>query len=488
MLEIQSVATDVRLNAITIRAAPEVVRLAERVINVADKARGEVMLNIEILEVNRRLLRDYGISLSDYTVTQSLAQGEQGISVNALRFINAADWFVTLPSIRYRLFKESGDFKLVASPDLRVTEGELASLVIGEQVPIVTTTYNPGQLAGNQVVPIRSTVYRDVGIVLSVRARVHNNDEVTLDLTIEVSAVTGTSTIEDLPIFATRNVASVMRLRDGETNVLAGLLQDTERSSLTGIPGLSDIPILGALFGAHTDEITQTDVIMSITPHILRAPDITLDDLVTTYVGTAAAISIAPVAGDGAVGATPQPSRPSQPGLGTVGQPIPEEQAATSGASEQELVGVTRVSLEPGRITVQPGEEFVLDVQVDGAAALFSADLRVSFDPVALEYAHAASGPLLGQEDAQTAFQAAPLAPGSVGAGITRIGDVGGIVGSGKLMSLTFRALAPGSAVIEIGPASLRTSDGTVIPVTLRGVTVEIMPENHREEDRRAPR
>jgi len=251
------------MNTITIRDTPPVVELAERIVAVADKSRGEVLLDIEILEVSKRLLREYGISLTDYGVTQSLRQGsgaeggQSGISVNRLRFLTAADWFVTIPSIRYKLFKESGDFKLVADPQLRLTEGEAASLVIGQEVPIVTTTFSTGQLVGNQVVPIRSTTYRDVGIVIGASVRVHHNAEVTIELEIEVSQVIGQSSIEDLPIFATRSVSSVVRLKDGETNILAGLLRDDERKDLEGVMGLADIPVLGRLFSKTETQIEQ---------------------------------------------------------------------------------------------------------------------------------------------------------------------------------------------------------------------------------------
>jgi len=469
LLEINFVSEDVELNSVTVRAAPEEVTLAERIVEAADKSPGEVMLEIEILEVNRRLMREYGISLSQYEVTQRLAQGEGGISVNDLRFIDASDWFVTLPSIRYRLFKESGDFKLVAHPNVRLTEGEEASLVIGEEVPIVSTTFNPTQLSGNQVVPIRSTTFRDVGIVLGVSSRVHHNDEVTLNLDIEVSSIAGTSTIEDLPIFATRRVGSVLRLRDGETNVLAGLLRDDERTSLRGIPGLADLPLLGEIFAENMDEVSQTDVILSITPHILRAPDITLDDLASAYVGTAMNITGPDSAGTASSSGPGQPPPVPPSEGGEPGQQEPDADPATV-----EPAGPARVTLAPASVTVRRGDEFGLEVLVEDAQDVFAADLQLGFDPAILEYSDAEQGALLERDGADVAFQARPLDEAGVSVGTSRIGTTTGVSGSGPLMTVYFRAIAPGSTDIEISSGVLRGPEGNAVPVELEGAAVEV--------------
>lgn len=490
LLEIQFVVQDPELNTVTVRAPPEVVALAERIVDATDKSPGEVMLEIEILEVNRRLLREYGISLSQYDVTQSLAQGDGGISVNDLRFINASDWFVTLPSIRYRLFKESGDFKLVADPHVRLTEGEEASLVIGEEVPIVTTTFNPTQLSGNQVVPIRSTQFRDVGIVLGVGARVHHNNEVTLDLEIEVSSIAGTSTVENLPIFATRRVGSVLRLGDGETNVLAGLLRDDERTSLTGVPGLSDLPLLGEIFAENMDEVTQTDVILSITPHILRAPDITLDDLASSYVGTGAVIS-GPGQPQAAPDAGPEPGQSPAEAADTIGADPPAAGRGDPGGSgppsadapdlEHQVGQPASVSLAPASFTVQTGDEFAVEIRADDARQLFAADLQLGFDPAVLEYSAAEEGVLLTRDGAQVAFRARPSGESGVGVGISRMGTSSGVSGSGALVTVYFRAIAPGSTSIEIDSGTLRTPEGDPSPAELAGAAVEVRPAGLEE-------
>jgi general secretion pathway protein D len=465
LLQARAVAENTEMNTITIRDTPPVVELAERIVSVADKSRGEVLLDIEILEVSRRLMREYGISLSDYGINQSLRQGsgeeggQSGISVNRLRYLTAADWFVTIPSIRYKLFKETGDFKLVADPQMRLTEGEAGSLVIGQEVPIVTTTFSTGQLVGNQVVPIRSTTYRDVGIVIGASARVHHNDEVTIELEVEVSQVIGESSIEDLPIFATRTVSSVVRLKDGETNILAGLLRDDERQGLKGVLGLADIPVLGKLFSDNETSVEQVDVIMSITPHILRNSDITGADLASLYVGTELVVGgsgVSAIGGD--VSAIPGPGAAAGPALEQ--EEGPEE--------------AVNLAFQPSQVDVTLGEEFTIDLVVEGVSDLFSAGVQLSFDSSILEYVDSDRGGFLSSDGADATFTAAPSGAGGVATGMSRIGNVGGLAGSGPLGTFTFRAVGEGQTSISISAGTLRGLDGRPMPVQFQTAQVSV--------------
>lgn len=455
LLQARAVAEDPALNTVTIRDTPELVTIAERIVESADKARGEVLLDIEILEVNRRVLREYGVSLSEYSVTQSLRQGEQGISLNRLRFLNATDWFFSIPSVRYRLFKDRGDFKMVADPQLRLVEGEDTNLLIGEQVPIVTTTFSPGQLTGNQVVPIRSTQYRDVGIVIGARTRVHHNDEVTLRLEVEVSSIAGTSSIENLPIFGTRTVQSVIRLKDGETNILAGLLRDDERTSLQGIPGLSDIPVLGKLFASNRDEVSQTDVILSITPHILRTADIRTADLEAAYVGT-----------EGNLGG----------GLGGAGRE-PRDITARRVEPQDEAQEPVYLWMEPDDHVVQVGDQFAIDVEIEDAVDVASVGLRLTYDPNVVELVSVEEGEFLGRDGAQTSFQSASAGAGATAIGATRVGDVPGVSGTGVLVRLLFQAVSPGFTEVEISTAAVRNPAGRSLPVEPDWADVEVEGE-----------
>lgn len=448
LLQTQRVSINPDLNTVTLRDSAAVVAQADRIVSMVDKARGEVLLDIEILEANRRVLREYGISLEPSSeITQSLAQGEegQGISLQRLRYINANDWFVTVPSIRYRLFKESGDFKLVADPQLRLTEGQEAALLIGNEVPVVITTFNPTQLAGNQVVPIRSTDYRDVGISVDALTRVHHNEEVTLELSVEVSSIAGTG-IENLPIFGTRQISTVTRLRDGETHVLAGLLRDDERTSLTGIPGLSDLPLIGRLFGSTSTEVEQNDVIMTITPHILRAADLEMEDLEALYIG--------------------RQNSPDLDGLSRSGTPEVQTEPAESAAP----AGGALLALVPASETIGTGEELVIALEVEGLTDARAVTLRLQYDAESFSFVGTTPGRLL-QEVGRIMPDPTFDANGSL---VWTLSDAEGLRGTGRLGELRFRALAkPGLSTFALD-SEISGADAERLPSRDLGAVVGI--------------
>lgn len=458
ILRSQSVMENTELNTVTIRDTPEVVRVAERIVNANDKPGGEVLLEIEVLEVNRSALQEFGaFFLPSLGGQVSVAQGQSGISLADLGNLSNEDLFVTLPSIRYQLFKTRSDFKLIAQPQLRITEGEPTSLLIGQEVPVVTTTFNPQQTSGGDVIPVSSTTYRDVGIVISAQPRVHHNDEVTLQLDVEVSAVSGQTGVQNQPIFSSRRITANVRLRDGETNLLAGLLRDDERLAKDGIPWLMDLPVLGNLFSQTREEVEQTDVVMSITPHILRGSQITDEDLETVYVGTEANVGGGLGAGAAARARPGRPTQPTQPGAAE-----PPQTPAS-------------LALLPARHVVDVGEQIALDVAVEGAVDLNSAGLQVRFDPSLLEFVDAFEGGLLRQGGVETSFQASQSG-NRVQVGMARIGaeDPSGVRGSGSLLTLVFRATAPGSGEIRIDQAALRDAQGRPLPVEMRGATVTV--------------
>jgi general secretion pathway protein D len=310
LIDARKIATNEQLNAIILRDTADKVKVAERIIEANDKSKAEVVVDIELLQINTQRLRDLGVSLSSYSVGQQLsfpsttatssgAAGgtattttttPSGVSLSNLRFINQSNWFLTLPSFVYNFIKQNTDAQLLAKPQLRISEGEKANLVIGDRVPIPLTTFNT-QNAGatGGIVPITSFQYQDVGIKIEIEPRVHHNQEVTLKLKIEVSNLNGSvsgSNGDSQPIIGTRMIDSVIRLQDGETNFLAGLIRTDESNTDKGFPGLSEIPIIGRLFSDKNTQGSRTDVILTLTPHIVRNAEITAEDLLPIWVGT----------------------------------------------------------------------------------------------------------------------------------------------------------------------------------------------------------
>jgi len=296
LIDARKIATNEQLNAIILRDTADKVKVAEKIIQANDKAKAEVVVDVELLQINTARMRKLGMSLSDYSIGQRLDFGggssTAGASVRLsdLQFINQSNWILNLPSFVYDFLKTNTDAQLLAKPQLRITDGEKASLVIGDRVPIPLTTFNTQNAGGaGGVVPITSFQYQDVGIRIDMEPRVHHNREVTLKIKVEVSNVNGQvpgSGGQSQPIIGTRTIDSTIRLQDGETNFLAGLIRSDESSSDSGIPGLSDIPLLGRLFSRKNTEAQRTDVILTLTPHIIRNAQITEDDLKPIWVGT----------------------------------------------------------------------------------------------------------------------------------------------------------------------------------------------------------
>lgn len=306
LIDARKIATNEQLNAIILRDTADKVKVAERIIQANDKSKAEVVVDVELLQINSGRLRDLGVSLTNYAVTQSLDFGQttggtgtpptapSGIRLSDLEFLNQSNWLLTIPNFIYTFIKTSTDAQLLAKPQLRITEGEKASLVIGDRRPIPLTTFNT-QNAGSTggIVPITSFQYQDVGIRIDIEPRVHHNQEVTLKIKVEVSNVNGavSSPSGDQPIIGTRTIDSVIRLQDGETNFLAGLIRTDESNNDQGVPGLSDIPLIGRLFSKKRSEGQRTDVILTLTPHIIRNAEITQEDLDPIWVGTEANIT-----------------------------------------------------------------------------------------------------------------------------------------------------------------------------------------------------
>ncbi len=286
----KNVAANEQLNAIIMRDTADKVKVAEKIISANDKARAEVVVDVELMQVNSNKLRDLGLSLSSYSVGFGIDLGEGASThVQDLTNLTQNDWVVTVPSFIVDFVKADADAQLLAKPQLRISEGEKANLHIGDKVPIPVTTFNTGQTVGGNIVPVTSFQYQDIGIKIDLEPRVHHNDQVTLKIKVEVSNISGTvqgTGGQEQPIIGTRTFDSVIRLQDGETNFLAGLIRTDEAMSEQGIPGLSDIPIIGRLFSNKSTQDQRTDVVLTITPHIIRRADITEEDLLPIWAGT----------------------------------------------------------------------------------------------------------------------------------------------------------------------------------------------------------
>jgi len=311
------------------------VSIFERIIQQNDKPRAEIVVDIEIMEVNRARVKSYGLNLSEYalggifspevspssvttpststtttggvtnpitnqptTTTTTTAgkstppsqvQSPPPFNLNTItRGITTADFYTAVPTAIVKFLESDINTKLVAKPQLRGAEGTKLTFKVGDQIPVISTSYLPIAGGGAGTNPLSSYNYKDVGVTVEITPRVTLEGEILLDVNIINNSRGSDVNIGgvNIPSFGNREVNTRLRLRDGESNLLAGLLREDERKSLTGFPGAIHVPVLQQLFSQNDEQITQTDVIMLLTPHVVRSPEITEADLRPIFIGS----------------------------------------------------------------------------------------------------------------------------------------------------------------------------------------------------------
>jgi general secretion pathway protein D len=353
-------------NTITVRGTAAMVDVIERVIRANDKPRAEVVIDVQILEVNRNRTKEFGLNLSNYalglTFSPEVAPPNTGnppvpptapppFNLNTIsQGISTADFYLTVPTAAVRFLESDIRTKQIAKPQLRGAEGQEMTLNLGEEIPVVSTVFGQAAAGGFASIPQSSFTYRPVGVNIAMTPRVTYEGEIILDLTVENSTISVAG--QDVPSFGSRKVKTKLRLREGESNLLAGLLKDEERRSLTGLPGTLQVPVLRSLFGANQNTINQTDIVMLLTPHVVRTHELVAEDLAPIYIGTQQNVGLsgpppliaplpaeepAPAAAPTGVipgAAPPGPARPpvgAQPGVPPTNPPVPPGMSPTPG-------------------------------------------------------------------------------------------------------------------------------------------------------------
>ncbi len=293
-------------NTLTVRATAPVMDVIERIIKANDKPRAEVIVDVQILEVNRKRTKDLGLNLSAYALgltfspevappnTSNTLPGAPTqpppFNLNTIsQGISTADFYLSVPTAVIKFLETDSRTKVIAKPQLRGAEGTKLTLNLGDQIPVLSTVFGAAVPGGLATTPQSSFNYKDVGVNLEMTPRVTYEGEIVLDaFTVESSALGPSISVagQDVPSFSSRKVTTKLRLREGESTLLAGLLRDEQRKILTGFPGITHTPILRSLFGSTSDEINQSDIVMLLTPHIVRTHELTVEDLSSIYIGT----------------------------------------------------------------------------------------------------------------------------------------------------------------------------------------------------------
>ena len=297
VVDVRQISPTTAVNAISLKDTPERIAAAGKLIAAIDKARPELVIDVELLEVDRTRIREYGLQFAtpggEGGISGSLDANREGLTLEDLGNLTSSQVLVTgLPALYYRLLKNDAATRTLANPKLRTSEGVPAQARFGERVPIPVTTFAPIATGGINQQPITSFVYEPIGVNIDITPRTHHDDEVSLALKVTLSNISGT--LNGLPTFGNREITTTIRLKDGETNMLAGLIRDEERTVMTGLPGLSDLPLIGHLFANNRKEAHESDIVLTLTPHIVRVLDLSESDLRPFRLGRDATTAPAP--------------------------------------------------------------------------------------------------------------------------------------------------------------------------------------------------
>jgi general secretion pathway protein D len=496
VLDVQRVQQLLSQNALVVRGTPDQIALAEKLVEDLDKARPEVIVDIAVMQVSKDRSRTLGLNpptsatvtlqsnvntTTSTTGTTTTTSGttstgsssSNGINLNTLGNLNATDFQVTIPSANLSTVMSNSDTKLIQNPQIRALDGQKASLKIGDRIPIATGSFQPG-IGGVGINPLVNTQfqYTDVGVNIDITPRVHANNEVTLKITMDVSAVTGQQNIGGIsqPIIGQRKIEHEIRLKDGEANLLGGIMEDQQTKSLSGIPGLAQIPILKYLFGQTTQDHSENEIVFAIVPHIIRGADVNEINQRPIDIGTSTTIELHHASKPQAApaGAAPAGQAPSS-SITPAGQP----QARPAGQPSAPAQPAASFLFDPPTIQAAKGNTFVVNLLISGAQNVYSVPVQLNYDPKILQLVNVSNGGFLSQDGQAVALvhrEDETLGQSQITA--TRPPGSGGVSGQGSIVSMTFMAKTDGQSPLTITRGGAR--DPGLQAITVNGAQAAV--------------
>ncbi|HSA93129.1 MAG TPA: cohesin domain-containing protein [Terriglobales bacterium] len=488
ILEVSRITPLPTQGAIVVRGTPDQVALAEKLIADIDRAKPEVIVEVAVMQVSRDKLRNLGIQPPTSTTlqlqgttTQTTTGGTTGttttpntITLNQLSNLDASDFLVTIPAATANFLFTDSATKLVQNPIIRALDGQKASLKIGDRVPVATGSFQPG-IGGVGINPLVNTQFQyiDVGVNIDITPKVHSGREVTLKVMLDISAVTSRVNIGgiDQPVIGQRKVEHDIRMREGEVNLLGGILEEQDVKSLSGIPGLAQIPFLRYFFSSENVQHRENELIFALIPRIVRVPQISELNVRPLAVGTGTGIDLrraaastvpnamAPTGG----GAAPVEAVPTTPAP----QPVPEPAKPTAGAG-------ARLGFDPASATVATGATFTLNVVLSGGQSVYSVPLQIAYEAGALQLLNVSNGGYLSQDGQAVALVHRDDPLGTLQISASRPPGAAGVSGDGSVFTLTFLAKTAGEATVTISRPGARDASMQAIPVTATSATITI--------------
>jgi general secretion pathway protein D len=508
ILEVSRIQQLPSQGAIVVRGTPDQMALAQKLVDDLDKAKPEVLIDVAIMQVSRNKARKLGINpptnvsvalqpnINSNTTNNSNNNNNNNnnssngsnnsINLNSLANLNATDFQVTIPSMTATMLLSDSNTKIIQNPQIRALDGQKATLKIGDRVPVATGSFQPG-IGGVGINPLVNTQfqYLDVGVNIDITPRVHVGREISLKMSLDVSAVTDHVIIGGIsqPVIGQRKIEHEIRLKDGEVNLLGGMMEDQQTKALSGIPGLASVPILKYLFSESDVDRQQNEIVFVLIPHIVRGPDSSHGAGDMLDVGTANALTLrrtnskpAGSTSSPAVGAPqpPMPGNQAQPGISPQNQP-PQNQVPPNppgGQAAQNQAGGTFM-FDPPTINPTKGSTFTVNVMLSGGQNVYSVPVQLNYDPNQLQVVNVSNGGFLSQDGQAVALvhRDDPVS-GTLQVTATRPPGAGGVSGQGAVVTLTFMAKAAGQSALSITRGGAR--DPAMQPIPMSGAQAAI--------------
>jgi general secretion pathway protein D len=479
LLNMRYLAQSTAMNAIIVRDTADRIAIAEKIIQDIDKAKPEVVVDVTVLEVDRSLVRDLGLlppggtNLTFRTPGTSGTTASNTITLNNPQAINTSNFTVNVPETLARFLATSNKTKLVQNPRIRATDGKLASIRIGQRVPVASGSFQPA-FVGATGTPVVQFQYVDVGVNLDMTPRVLLNREVSMTVLVQVQALAGDRNIGGVtqPVFTNRSIQHEIRLAEGETNILGGIITDTESVSMTGIPGLKDVPLLKYLFAQEKKTRDETEIIVMLTPHIVRMPNVLEANMRGLYTGSETIPRLRASPSVPAIGGTiPTPTPPGQPPAvspvpGAAGNalPFPAPPAVTVLPPAANLQPTNAaLGFAPSPITLSPNGPTTVSITVNGND-LAGADMTFAFDPAMFRIREMRDGGFLGRDGQAIAIvQRVDTASGTATVSLDRPAGAPSVSGTGNLITLVLEpSMRSGEAVLRVTDFRVRNAQQVV--------------------------
>lgn len=473
VLELQRISPIASQGAVVVRGSADRVALAEKLINDLDKAKPEVVVDIIVMEVSRNKLRNIGIqppfasgsnptvSLQKPTTSTSTDTNGSGLSLNDLANLNARNFAVSIPSASAAFLANDSTTKVIQNPQVRALDGQKATLKIGDRIPIATGSYGSA-IGGTGLggLPLTQTQFQyiDVGVNVDVTPHVHANRDVSLKVMLEVSSQTGQVTIGGItqPIIGQRRIEHEVRLKEGEVNLVGGIFQDSDTNSMSGLPWLSQVPILKYFFGQSSVQRNNSEIVLVLIPHVVRAQDVSDLNNRAIDIGTESQVELRRMNPAAVAPPKPQPAVAAPPQA----QAVPAQPVAPPADANKPLgaMGANAIlSFDPPTINQQVGSAFAVNVSLTGGQNVFSVPVQVIYDPKLLQVANVSNGTALSKDGQIVALvHRDDQSSGSLQITATRPPGAPGINAEGVVFTLTFVARAAGQGKLEINRAVLR--------------------------------